>query len=283
MSLGSITLQYLTDIGNAIRGKLGVATTYKPSEMAAAIASIPTGGTPTLETVSRSYTPALTQQTDTITPSAGYDGLEEVDVTVGAVQRAQIAASSGMMYGSATVTVDSSGLVLSDWNNFSSPSEIYPISTAGWAETTDSSFVYGQVSGSLQLTAKAAQTYYPSTSDRTISSGQYLTGAQTIKGVVLTNISAVNIKSGVTIEVGDSVDNDRIISVTGTYAPTLTTKTITANGTYTASADGVDGFSSITVNVAGGGAGSVYQDENGYVILEPGDPSNYQMANGESF
>ena len=31
--------------------------------------------------------------------------------------------------------------------------------------------------------------------------------------------------------------------------PTTTTKTITANGTYTASTDGVDGYSSVTVNV----------------------------------
>lgn len=33
---------HLTDIADAIRGKLGVATTYKPSEMADAIANIPT-------------------------------------------------------------------------------------------------------------------------------------------------------------------------------------------------------------------------------------------------
>ena len=29
--------------------------------------------------------------------------------------------------------------------------------------------------------------------------------------------------------------------------PTTTTKTVTANGTYTASTDGVDGYSSVTV------------------------------------
>lgn len=33
-----------TAIANAIRGKLGVQTTYKPGDMAAAIAAIPTGG-----------------------------------------------------------------------------------------------------------------------------------------------------------------------------------------------------------------------------------------------
>lgn len=44
------------------------------------------GGTPTLETVTKTYTPSTSQQTDTITPSSGYDGIEEVDVTVSAIQ-----------------------------------------------------------------------------------------------------------------------------------------------------------------------------------------------------
>lgn len=48
MSKGTIELDTLTGIGNAIRAKLGVETTYTPGQMAGAIASIPTGGiTPT--------------------------------------------------------------------------------------------------------------------------------------------------------------------------------------------------------------------------------------------
>lgn len=64
---------------------------------------------------------------------------------------------------------------------------------------------------------KAAATYYPSGSDQTISSGQYLTGVQTIKGVTTSNLIAGNIKNGVIVQVGDSVDPDRVLSVTGTY------------------------------------------------------------------
>lgn len=37
----------LNGIASAIRQKLGVSTLYKPSEMAAAVSSIPTGITPT--------------------------------------------------------------------------------------------------------------------------------------------------------------------------------------------------------------------------------------------
>ena len=47
------------------------------------------------------------------------------------------------------------------------------------------------------MTEKAAATYTPTTSDQTIASGQYLSGAQTIKGD--TNLQAQNIASGVTI------------------------------------------------------------------------------------
>lgn len=47
------------------------------------------------------------------------------------------------------------------------------------------------------VTKKAAATYTPGTADQTIASGQYLSGAQTIKGDA--NLLATNIKSGVSI------------------------------------------------------------------------------------
>lgn len=55
------------------------------------------------------------------------------------------------------------------------------------------------------VTKKSAATYTPGTSNQTITSGQYLNGAQTIKGDA--SLVAGNIKSGVSI-----------FGVTGTYA-----------------------------------------------------------------
>ena len=52
-------------------------------------------------------------------------------------------------------------------------------------------------SGTLQLTTQAAQTITPGTSNKTIASGRYLTGTQTIKGD--SNLTAGNIKKGVSI------------------------------------------------------------------------------------
>lgn len=55
----------------------------------------------------------------------------------------------------------------------------------------------GTKSATRQLTVQAAQTITPGTADKTIASGRYLTGTQTIKGDA--NLKAVNIVKGVSI------------------------------------------------------------------------------------
>lgn len=67
------------------------------------------------------------------------------------------------------------------------------------------------------VSRQAAQTIYPNNVDQTISQNTYLTGTQTIKGVTTSNIIAGNIKKDVVVEVGDTDDSDRVLSVTGTY------------------------------------------------------------------
>ena len=109
---------------------------------------------------------------------------------------------------------------------------VTPSVTAGYV----SSGTAGNSSVSLQasVTTKGATTYHPSTSDQTIASGTYTTGAQTIKAVTLANLTADNIKNGVTVTVGDSTDADCVASVTGTYSGgggsvSTDTKTVTAS------------------------------------------------------
>lgn len=90
------------------------------------------------------------------------------------------------------------------------------VTTAGYI----SSGTAGDSSVSLtaSVTTQAAQTIHPSTSDQSIAASRYLTGAQTIKAVTMSNLTADNIKSGVTVKIGDSTDDDCVTSVTGTYS-----------------------------------------------------------------
>lgn len=112
---------------------------------------------------------------------------------------------------------------------------VTPSVTAGYI----SSGTAGNASVSLtaSVTTQAAQTYYPSASDQTISSGRYLTGTQTVKAVTVSGLSAENIASGVTVKIGDSSDADRVMSVTGT----LSFQTIYTGSSAPSSSTGVDG------------------------------------------
>lgn len=81
--------------------------------------------------------------------------------------------------------------------------------TASFVDTSDATLASGAsmlsgvtaYSGGTKytgsITSKAAATYTPTTSDQTIASGVYLSGAQTVKGDA--NLTAANIASGVTI------------------------------------------------------------------------------------
>ena len=73
-----------------------------------------------------------------------------------------------------------------------------------------------------EVPEKAAATYYPSTSDQTITAEQYLAGAQTLKKVGSNNLSAANIRDGVTVRVGagdtlPEIVAHNVFTVAGTF------------------------------------------------------------------
>lgn len=213
------------------------------------------GSAPNLQSKTKSYTPTETAQSETVGYDAGYDGLSSVDISVGAISStyvgsaidrrdstnlsasgAAVTAPAGYYAANATKTVQSgsataaatisaTGASVSTGTNTLTLSKTVsntPQVSAGYV----SSGTAGNSSVSLtaSVTTKGAATITPGTSNQTIASGTYLTGAQTISGDV--NLVAGNIKSGTTI-----------FGVTGTYSGgggsvQFDTKTASGGSTY---------------------------------------------------
>ena len=114
-----------------------------------------------------------------------------------------------------SISVSSSGLIAA---SVSASKGVTPTVSAGYVSSGTSGTVSVSGSNTEQLTTLGATTYNVSSTNQTISSGRYLTGTQTIRGVTYSGLSAANIASGVTVKIGDSADDDRIASVTGTLS-----------------------------------------------------------------
>ena len=150
----------------AVGNKGGTVPSSKTSgNLATAINSIPEATDPVLQ--SKTVSPSTSKQT--VTPDSGYDGLSSV--TVNAMTTATQATPD--------ISVSSSGLITAS------------------ATQTEGYVSAGTKSATKQLTTQAAQTITPGTSNKTIPSGQYLTGIQTILGDA--NLVAGNIKKGISI------------------------------------------------------------------------------------
>lgn len=93
-----------------------------------------------------------------------------------------------------SISVSSSGLITA---SNSKTQSVTPTVTAGYVSSGTAGTITVNGSNTQQLTTKAAATYTPGTTNQTIASGQYLTGAQTIKGDA--NLVAENIADGVSI------------------------------------------------------------------------------------
>lgn len=106
------------------------------------------------------------------------------------------------------------------------------------------------VTGNVTELKGETKTVNPTTSQQTVSPSSGKNGitelvVNAVTSAIDSNIVAGNIKKDVSI-----------LGVTGSYeggSATLIAKTITANGTYSASSDNADGYSSVIVDVEGGG------------------------------
>ena len=229
--------------------------------------------TPSYETQTKSYTPSETAQTETLTASTGYDAIEQVDITVGAISSTYVGsgitqrsstdlsasgdtvsvpsgyyasnASKAVSSGSATtpattitvnpsISVSSGGLITA---TASATQSVAPTVSAGYVSSGTAGTITVSGSNTSQMTTKGATTYTPTTSNQTIASGTYLTGTQTISGDA--NLVAGNIKSGTTI-----------FGVTGSYTGGGSSKNVQVYSGYASRTANSYGATSVTLTVS---------------------------------
>ena len=153
----------------------------------------------------------------TVTPSTsaqtigGANYMMEGAVTVSAMPSGSVTAPASISGSSASVSTSTNTLTLSK-----TVSVTPNVTTAGYVSSGTAG--NSNVSLTASVTTQGAQTLHPSTTDQTITGSKYLTGTQTFKAVTTSNLTADNIKSGVTVKIGDSTDDDCVTSVTGTYS-----------------------------------------------------------------
>lgn len=262
--------------------KTGTAVTVDASELVSGTYSITSSGTKDVTNYASASVPSLTLPNSTSSTSSGTSkatisrstsnqylniptGFNNTAqyYTISATPNGSVTAPSSISGTAATVSTGTNTLTLTK-----SVSVTPNVTTEGYisAGTAGNS----SVSLTASVTTKGAATYNTSSTDQTIASGTYLTGTQTIKAVTTSGISAANIKAGVTVNVGDSNDADRIIGITGTYTSDATALAADIVEGETAYVNGqlVTGTLNVITYYTGSTAPTSSLGENGDIYLQ---------------
>lgn len=205
---------------------------------------------------------ALDTSDATATPSSMLSGVtayvdgEKITGTIPTKTASNLTASG------ATVTVPAGYYASQATKSVSTATQATPsisVSSAGLitASATQSAgyVAAGTKSETKQLTTQGAQTITPGTANKTIASGRYLTGTQTIKGDA--NLVAGNIKSGVSIfgVAGTMTAGEDVTAETDAYTDLLTDLETAIDALPDAGGSGGVETCSITINYDDGGNG----------------------------
>jgi len=135
VTVNAIPSQYIVPTGT--KSITANGTGIDVTEYAAVDVSVSGGGSPTLQTKTKNYTPTESQQTEAVTADSGYDGLDAVNVTVGAISSSYVGSgitrrsSSDLTASGATVSVPSGYYENAASKSVASGTEGTPTATKG--------------------------------------------------------------------------------------------------------------------------------------------------------
>ena len=246
------------------------------TEYASVDVAVPSS-TPTLQTITKSYTPTESQQTETITAGSGYDGIEEVDVTVGAISSTYVGTgitrrtSTDLTASGATVTVPSGYYSSQASKSVASGTAGTPTASKGTVSNHSVSVTPSVTNSAGYISGGTKTGTAVSVSASELVSGTYTVDSSGTKDV--TNYASASVPTGTagTPSVSKGTVSNHSVSVTPSVTNTTgwitgSTKTGTAvtvtaselasgNKAITQNGSGIDvvGYSTVSVDVQGGG------------------------------
>lgn len=286
-----ITKSKLDSLANAISSKSGTSIPLTITQMETAVISIPTGsgtfttksitangtynaqddsadgyssvtvnvpsGTPTLQSKSVSYTPSETVQSETVTADSGYDGLDEVNVSVGAISSTYVGSgiirrsSSDLAASGATVTAPAGYYASAATKSIASGSAGTPTASKGTVSnhsisvtpsvTNTTGYITGGTKSGTAVTVSASE----------LVSGTYTVDSSGTKDV--TNYASASIPSGTagTPSASKGTVSNHSVSVTPSVTNTtgwITGSTKTGTAVTVSASELVSGSETKTTN-----------------------------------
>lgn len=246
----------LTSVANAIRSKTGgsVSLTF-PAEFVSAINGIPTGGS--LETGSQTITATESSQSITMTPSTGYDGFDEVNISVNAIPSNYVGSgvtqrtSSDLTASGATVTAPAGYYASSASKAVASGTEGTPTATKGAVNnhaisvtpsvTNTAGYISGGNKTGTAVSVSASELVsgtYSVTGSGTKDVTNYASisvpsGSATTPATSVTATPTISVSSGGLITASVSTTKSVTPSVSAGYVSSGTAGTITVSGSNT--------------------------------------------------
>ena len=181
---------------------------------------------PNFDTPSVTYTPTTSQQTDTITydPSNGYNGIEEVSVTINAMPSGTAETPATTVTANPTISVNSSGLITA---SVSKAQNITPTVSAGYVSSGTAGTITVSGSTTSQLSTVGASTVSPTESQQTaVAAGKYTTGEIKVGAIPSTYVgSGITTRSSASLTVSGAT-----VTAPAGYYSAAATKSV-ASGT----------------------------------------------------